>query len=77
MINKPGRLTDEEFEKIKTHPVRGDKILRNIEEMPKLAIGASLGIMNALTEEGTLTDFREKRFLKKQGSLLLQMPMMQ
>ncbi|MBE5835908.1 MAG: response regulator [Butyrivibrio sp.] len=40
VINKPGRLTDEEFEKIKTHPVRGDKILRNIEEMPKLAIGA-------------------------------------
>lgn len=40
VINKPGKLTDEEFEKIKTHPGRGAKILQNIEEMPKLAIGA-------------------------------------
>ena len=40
VINKPGKLTDEEYATIKTHPVRGDKILRNIEEMPKLAIGA-------------------------------------
>ena len=40
VINKPGKLTDEEFEKIKTHPKRGAKILENIEEMPKLAIGA-------------------------------------
>ena len=40
VINKPGKLTDEEFEKIKTHPGRGAKILENIEEMPQLAIGA-------------------------------------
>lgn len=40
VINKPGKLTDEEFEIIKTHPGRGAKILQNIEEMPKLAIGA-------------------------------------
>ncbi len=40
VINKPGKLTDEEFEKIKTHPGRGARILENIEEMPKLAIGA-------------------------------------
>lgn len=40
MINKPGKLTDEEFEKIKTHPERGAKILENIKEMPKLATGA-------------------------------------
>ena len=40
VINKPGKLTDEEFEKIKTHPGRGAKILQNIEEMPQLAIGA-------------------------------------
>ena len=40
VINKPGRLTDEEFEKIKAHPGRGAKILQNIEEMPQLAIGA-------------------------------------
>jgi len=40
VINKPGKLTDEEFELIKTHPVQGDKILKNIKEMPKLHIGA-------------------------------------
>lgn len=40
VINKPGRLTDEEYEIIKTHPGRGAQILDNIEEMPKLAIGA-------------------------------------
>ncbi len=40
VINKPGRLTDEEYEIIKTHPTRGARILQNIEEMPKLATGA-------------------------------------
>jgi putative two-component system response regulator len=40
VINKPGKLTDEEYEKIKTHPGRGAKILENIEEMPQLAVGA-------------------------------------
>ena len=40
VINKPGKLTDEEFAKIKTHPERGARILQNIEEMPKLATGA-------------------------------------
>ena len=40
VINKPGKLTDEEFAKIKTHPGRGAKILENIKEMPKLATGA-------------------------------------
>ncbi len=40
VINKPGKLTDEEYAIIKTHPGRGAKILQNIEEMPKLATGA-------------------------------------
>ena len=40
VINKPGKLTDEEFEQIKKHPVIGDQILKNIREMPSLAIGA-------------------------------------
>lgn len=40
VITKPGRLTDEEFEQIKTHPEKGDKILQAIEELPKLAVGA-------------------------------------
>lgn len=40
VINKPGRLTDEEFEHIKRHPAIGSQILKNIREMPKLSIGA-------------------------------------
>lgn len=40
VINNPGRLTDEEYEKIKAHPVIGGKILESIKEKPKLAIGA-------------------------------------
>ncbi len=40
IINKPGKLTDEEFAVIKTHPVVGSKILDNIREMPDLSKGA-------------------------------------
>lgn len=40
VINKPGKLTDEEFAEIKKHPGMGARILKNIEEMPKLATGA-------------------------------------
>ncbi len=40
IINKPSRLTDEEFAIIKTHPVLGEKILEKIEEFPKLITGA-------------------------------------
>ncbi len=40
VINKPGRLTDEEFAQIKAHPAIGDRILKSVEEMPKLSIGA-------------------------------------
>lgn len=40
VINKPAKLTDDEFELIKNHPVMGARILKNIKEMPSLAIGA-------------------------------------
>ena len=40
VINKPGRLTEAEFEQIKRHPVIGSQILNNIKEMPKLSVGA-------------------------------------
>lgn len=40
VINKPARLTDEEYDVIKSHPVMGARILGNITEMPKLAYGA-------------------------------------
>ncbi len=40
IINKPARLTEEEFDVIKTHTVMGAKILNNIREMPGLVTGA-------------------------------------
>ena len=40
IINKPGRLSDEEFAIIKEHPGKGAKILSSVPEMPKLATGA-------------------------------------
>lgn len=40
VINKPERLNEEEFERIKSHPVMGAKILENITEMPSLMTGA-------------------------------------
>jgi HD-GYP domain-containing protein (c-di-GMP phosphodiesterase class II) len=40
VINKPGKLTDAEFELIKKHPVVGSGILESIKERPKLATGA-------------------------------------
>lgn len=40
IINKPSRLTDEEYAVIKTHPGMGAKILENISEMPALSVGA-------------------------------------
>ena len=40
VINKPGRLSDEEFEMIKLHPVTGNQILSSIQQSPYLSIGA-------------------------------------
>ena len=40
VLNKPGKLTDEEFETIKSHTVQGYGVLKDISIMPELAIGA-------------------------------------
>ena len=40
IINKPARLTDEEYNLIKEHVLMGAKILKNIVEMPSLVTGA-------------------------------------
>ncbi|MDY5180072.1 HD-GYP domain-containing protein [Butyribacter sp.] len=40
IINKTGKLTDEEYEILKTHPSIGGDILSNISEIPNIAIGA-------------------------------------
>ena len=40
IINKNGKLDDEEYAIIKTHPEKGAAILSNIQDMPELSIGA-------------------------------------
>ncbi|MCR4991110.1 MAG: HD-GYP domain-containing protein [Lachnospiraceae bacterium] len=40
IINKEGKLTDEEYNVIKQHPVLGAQILHSITEYPRLSIGA-------------------------------------
>ena len=40
IINKPARLTDEEYEIIKTHPGTGANILKEVTELPDIMIGA-------------------------------------
>lgn len=39
IINKPTRLTDEEFAIIKKHPIIGAEILKNVSEIPGLGLG--------------------------------------
>ena len=40
VLNKPGKLTDEEFEIIKSHTTKGYDALKEIKIMPELAVGA-------------------------------------
>lgn len=40
IINKPDRLTEEEYKRIKDHPKIGAKILEKISEIPNIAVGA-------------------------------------
>ena len=40
IINKQGKLTDEEFQIIKEHPEKGYEILKNVSELPMIANGA-------------------------------------
>lgn len=40
IINKPGKLTPEEYEEMKKHPTIGAGILEKIEDMPELSKGA-------------------------------------
>ena len=40
IINKQGKLTDDEYAMIKKHPIMGAEILATVSEMPKLVTGA-------------------------------------
>ncbi|WP_051208113.1 HD-GYP domain-containing protein [Butyrivibrio sp. AE3006] len=40
VLNKPGKLTEEEYDEIKTHTLKGNEILKDISIVPELAVGA-------------------------------------
>ncbi len=40
IINKKGKLNDEEYAQMKQHPIKGAKILSTIKELPQLVTGA-------------------------------------
>ena len=40
VLNKPGKLTDDEYEIIKSHTQRGYDVLKNISLMPEVVVGA-------------------------------------
>ncbi|MCH5324842.1 MAG: HD-GYP domain-containing protein [Eubacterium sp.] len=40
VLNKPGRLTDEEFELMKQHTVAGSEIMKDIDSIPDVTVGA-------------------------------------
>ena len=40
VLNKPGKLTDEEYDEIKSHTLKGYEVLKDISVVPELAVGA-------------------------------------
>ena len=40
ILNKPGKLTDEEYELVKSHTSNGYELLKDIKSIPDLAVGA-------------------------------------
>ena len=40
VLNKPGKLTDEEYDQIKSHTLKGYEVLKDISVVPELAVGA-------------------------------------
>ncbi|WP_051197241.1 HD-GYP domain-containing protein [Butyrivibrio sp. XBB1001] len=40
VLNKPGKLTDEEYDEIKSHTIKGYEVLKDISVVPELAVGA-------------------------------------
>jgi len=66
ILQKPGKLTDEEFSLMKNHPLIGQKILENIKGMEKVATVvlqhheqfSGKGYPNQLSKEGILIEAR-------------------
>ncbi|TYO97513.1 metal dependent phosphohydrolase [Geothermobacter ehrlichii] len=60
IINKPGRLTDEEFEQIKKHPTTGADLVRKMEGMSPEVIDIVLGHHLRYNREGYPADAKGK-----------------
>ena len=56
ILNKPGRLTDEEFAAIKEHPVRGENILKPVIELKEISKWLSAHITKSTTAPVIPTD---------------------
>lgn len=61
ILGKKDRLTDEEYDKIKEHPVIGASIIGSIEFLQN-ALRLSCTIMNVIMEEDILMDLRVRRY---------------
>jgi len=62
IINKPGRLTDEEFEQIKTHPRTGADLVKEMEGVTPEVIDIVLGHHLRYDREGYPADAKEHVF---------------
>ena len=69
VINKPDILTEEEYAQIKTHPVLGDRILRRIQERPKLAVGAEARIIAVADAYDAMSSRRSYRGILPQEAV--------
>ena len=68
ILNKPGKLTDEEFVIMRRHPVDGAEILRRTPEMPILA--PVVAFEHHLRNDGTGYPFGAKRAALNLGTML-------
>jgi putative nucleotidyltransferase with HDIG domain len=68
ILNKPGKLTDEEFEVLRRHTVEGAEILRRTPEMPALA--PVVAFEHHLRADGTGYPFGVKRPQLNLGTML-------
>ena len=68
ILNKPGKLTDEEFVIMRRHPVDGAEILRRTPEMPILA--PVVAFEHHLRSDGTGYPFGAKRAALNVGTML-------
>ena len=69
VLNKPGRLSEQEFALIKSHAAKGYAILRNAPSL-RIAAARAFGIITSGTTDGGIpTDCAVSRFPSSRASL--------